>query len=137
MVTNKRRRRAVATSSRNIYVKEVPKKGRGVFARRYIDKRSTIEVCPALVFSKKDVRRMAKTELHSYYFDWKRGTAALLLGFGSLYNHSEDPNATIYSKMSKGVSRVVALRDIEPDEEITIDYTGGDPERELWFDVKG
>ena len=59
-----------------------------------------------------------------------------MLGFGSLYNHSEDPNAVMEHNMVRNVTRILALRKIKPEEELTIDYTGGDPERELWFKVK-
>lgn len=135
MVT-KRRRQTVATSKRNIYVREVPKKGRGVFARRHLEEDDIIEVCPVLVFSKAESKHLKKTTVHDYYFDWKRGGAALVLGYGSLYNHSEDPNVVMEHNMVRNVTRIIALREIEPDEELTIDYCGGDPDRELWFDVK-
>ena len=128
MVT-KRQRHTVATSKRNVYVKKVPKKGRGVFARRLLEEDDVIEVCPVLVFSKGESRYLKKTAIHEYYFDWKHGGAALVLGYGSLYNHSEDPNTVMEHNMIRNVTRIIALRRIEPDEELTIDYTGGDPER--------
>jgi SET domain-containing protein len=135
MVT-KRKIGAVAKSKRNTYVREVPKKGRGVFALRSLEEDDVIEVCPVLVFSKDEYRYLKKTAVHDYYFDWKKGSVALVLGFGSLYNHEDEPSAVMEHNMIKNVTRIIALRHIEPHEEITIDYTGGDPERELWFKVK-
>jgi hypothetical protein len=133
MVT-KRKTGIVAKSKGNTYVKRVKGKGRGVFAKRDIEEGQVIEMCPVLVFSKGEGRHLKKTNMHNYHFDWKKGGSALLLGFGSLYNHDDDPNAEMLHDMTKRVSDVIALRDIDAHEEITIDYTGGDPEVEVWFD---
>lgn len=133
MVT-KRKTGVVAKAKRNTYVKKVKGKGRGVFALRDIREGQIIEVCPVLVFTKWESKVFKKTNLHNYHFDWKKGGSAILLGFGSLYNHDDEPSAEMQHDMNKRVTDVVALRDIDAHEEITIDYTGGDPEREVWFD---
>jgi hypothetical protein len=39
---------------------------------------------------------------------------------GNYHNHSENPN--IYSVLENGIRKIYALRDIEPGEELTIDY---------------
>ncbi|MFN5732282.1 MAG: SET domain-containing protein-lysine N-methyltransferase, partial [Planctomyces sp.] len=56
-------------------------------------------------------------------FEYGRGTVALALGFGALYNHSFTPNAR-YDDAGRQVKEFRALRDIQPGEEITINYNG-------------
>jgi SET domain-containing protein len=61
--------------------------------------------------------------LANYVFEWGRGTVALALGFGSIYNHSYSPNAR-YDDVGRLTKVYTALRDILPGEEITINYNG-------------
>jgi SET domain-containing protein len=60
----------------------------------------------------------------------------MVLGNGSLYNHSFNPNAEYLRRTSDKVMDYVAIKDIEAGEEITINYNGitksMDP---VWFDV--
>ena len=53
---------------------------------------------------------------------------ALALGYGSLYNHSYQPNAR-YDDESGQTKVFTAIRDIEAGEEITVNYNG-EPEDE-------
>jgi uncharacterized protein len=48
---------------------------------------------------------------------------AVVLGYGSLYNHSYKPNA-YYRDRRNRVKEFIALRDIAAGEEITINYNG-------------
>ena len=50
--------------------------------------------------------------LSHYCFAWGRGTVALALGYGSLYNHSYRPNAR-YDDVGPQTKEFTALRDIE------------------------
>lgn len=106
--------------SEKIEVRQVRGKGRGVFARVSIADREIIETVPVLVLSEED---MEQTELAGYCFLWGRGTVALPLGYGALYNHSITPNAE-YVDRSPRTKVFRALRDIAPGEEITINYNG-------------
>ena len=82
------------TQSNAIEVKRVKGKGRGVFARRLIRQGEVIERVPMLVLTAEEFEdRLAGTSLANYCFAWSRGTMALALGYGSLYNHSFRPNA--------------------------------------------
>jgi hypothetical protein len=70
-----------------------------------------------------------------YCFAWGRGTVALALGYGSLYNHSYKPNAR-YDDVWPQTKEFTALRDIAPGEEITVNYNGDPEDRSpVWFDV--
>ncbi len=67
-----------------------------------------------------------KTILDHYCFDWgKDGSQlAVLLGLGSIYNHSYQPNARYVRKLEERIMQFVALRDIEVGEEICVNYNG-------------
>ncbi len=91
-----------------VYVKKVPGKGRGVFARQAIEKGAVIERVPTL---------------SRFCFIRNETTLAIALGYGSLYNHSYKPNAR-YDDEPAAQMIFTAIRNIAPDEEITINYNG-------------
>ena len=112
--------------------------GRGVFARVPFTAGDIIEVCPAIVeWYIKDAKKM-HAALYQYCFSWGSDDKAngLLLGFGSLYNHSVE-NANMANEMwnDEEVMVFYALRDIKVGEELLFDYSGGDEEirNDLWF----
>ena len=116
-----------------IEVKRIKGKGRGVFALRLIRKGELIEKVPMLVMP--DDENLEGTVISKYCFAWGRGTVALALGFGSLYNHSYRPNAR-YDDVGPQTKEFTALRDIEPGEEIVVNYNGDPRSRtKVWFDV--
>ena len=116
-----------------IEVKRVKGKGRGVFARRLIRKGEVIERVPMLVLPIEESR--GGSVLSGYCFAWRKGTVALALGYGSLYNHSYRPNAR-YDDLAPQTKVFTALRDIEPGEEITVNYNAEpDDATAVWFDV--
>lgn len=111
-------------SSDLIEVKRITGKGRGVFAREFIPEGTVFERTPVLVIPTEEVMESGdEPVLADYVFDWGRGTVALALGFGSLYNHSYRPNAR-YDDEGQLTKIFTALRDISPGEEITVNYNG-------------
>lgn len=101
--------------------------GRGVFAATKIANGALIESCPVIALQDpKDRDRLRKTGLVNYYFLWgkRRDHAALCLGWGAVYNHSFAPNARYEKVMEDLRMDFYALRDIEPDEEILVNYNG-------------
>ena len=62
-----------------------------------------------------------------YIFEWgkveEQVYVAVALGYGSIYNHSFQPNAT-FRLESPDAIEFVALRQIEANEEITLNYNG-------------
>ena len=82
------------TQTNAIEVKQIKGKGRGVFARRLIHDGEVIERVPVLVLPVGETRTASgPTRMSGYCFEWGRGTVAVALGYGSLYNHSYQPNA--------------------------------------------
>ena len=117
----------VLEQSDAIEVRRSPGKGRGVFARRRIQAGEVIERVPVLVVPIDDLYNGSTwTTLGEYCFLWSKRTVALALGYGSLYNHSFHPNAR-YDDRGQRTKIFTALREIEPGEEITVNYNG-DPD---------
>ncbi len=101
--------------------------GRGVFATAPIAAGETIEVCPVIELSPEG----ADWVLADYVVYLADGKGfALMLGYGSLYNHSSDPSAE-YAILDANTYEFTALREIEAGEEITISY--GDD----WWSTRG
>jgi len=71
-----------------------------------------------------------------YFFGKKKERLVLTLGFGSLYNHTDTPNARYKEQYSETAIDFIALRDIKKDEEITVNYAQGKKKKHpLWFDI--
>jgi uncharacterized protein len=124
------------THSDLVEVKRVQGKGRGVFARRSIREGEVIERVPVLVLPLAETKNgSAPSRLSGYCFEWRRETVAVALGYGSLYNHSYNPNAR-YDDERAQTKVFTAIREIAAGEEITINYNGepGD-ESPVWFKV--
>lgn len=109
---------AEITPPDSIRIAETPH-GRGVFATAGFAKGDVIEVCPILALGKDDAGGI----LDDYVVDLGDGSegVALMLGYGSLYNHSEQPNAE-YSWETDDSYCFTATRDIAAGEQITITY---------------
>jgi SET domain-containing protein len=121
---------------KNIQITEIrpsPGKGRGVFALRPIAAGELIERAPVVVIPEGQWEKFEKTILFNYYFSWERHSA-LVLGYGSLYNHSYQPNARFVRQFKEEAMDFIALRAIATGEEIVINYNG-DPtdDSPLWF----
>lgn len=107
-----------------IEVRQVAKKGRGVFARSRIPKGAVIERVPLIVVPIGEVFGQAqRSKLADYVFKWTRDTVVIALGYGSLYNHSYQPNARFYDE-GRLTQVFAAIRDIQAGEEITVNYNG-------------
>jgi SET domain-containing protein len=109
-----------------VCVRNVKGKGRGVFARRNIDKGKVIERVPVVLVPVEHlIGGMHSPVLARFFYLWNKKEVAISLGYGSLYNHSYTPNAH-YEHGARSIT-YAALRDIAEGEEITINYNG-DPE---------
>jgi hypothetical protein len=127
MIQNTLRRRVTRRPSADAFpIKSSSGKGRGVFAQRSYQPGELIERSPALVLSPAENQIIEQTVLDDYCFVWgeNRDQAALLLGYGSLYNHSYDPNAVYIRRPELQEIHFVARRRIGPGEEIKINYNG-------------
>ena len=118
----------------SLYVAPSPRGGRGVFAAEDIPQGSVVELCPVIVLPPEDKNRIHASRLHDYYFIWEpEGCTAIALGYGSLYNHDNQPNADYEMYIEEAELLIRAQRDIGAGEEICIDYTDGQDRSTLWF----
>ena len=97
-------------------------KGRGVFAGKAFKKNDVLERSPVIILPIEEVTDLSV--LDSYSFDWDRGHA-VVLGYGSLYNHSDTPNMRMEKIYNELEVIFIALRDIKEGEELTYQYGGG------------
>jgi hypothetical protein len=113
-------------------------KGRAVYACRRFAPGELIERAPVLRLSSEEWTAVANTILSQYCFRFGPGQldAALALGYGSLYNHSYQPNAYYLKRPEDDVIDFIAHRPIEAGDEVTVNYDGT-PEGQgaVWFDV--
>jgi len=122
-----------------LYINQVEGKGRSIFTAGDIGKGSTIEVCPLILIPKDEVSIIHDTVLHDFYFTWglNQDQAAIMLGYGSLYNHSDKPNAKAVLLHEDQEILFEAIRDISAGEEITFNYFDGqNSKEESWFTIK-
>jgi SET domain-containing protein len=121
----------------HLEIRSAPGRGRGVLATRFLVSGSTIEVAPVIVIPEAERTLINPTILSHYYYRWGQDQrdAAIGLGYASLYNHSFDPNAQYLKHTDRSVVEIVAIRDIEPGQEITVNYNGDPTSRKpLWFE---
>jgi ribosomal protein S18 acetylase RimI-like enzyme len=129
----------IDTAAERIATGLSPGKGRGLFAHRSISRGELIEEAPVVVVPAAEVEHLDRTTLENYYFEWGEDgrDAALLLGSCSLCNHSYQPNAVFELQPERQTIGFVALRDIQPGEEITTNYNGApEDSKPLWFDTQ-
>ncbi|KKQ74038.1 MAG: Nuclear protein SET [Candidatus Woesebacteria bacterium GW2011_GWB1_38_5b] len=109
----------------SIEVKKIGKKGRGVFALKDFKRGEVIEKAPIIKLTPKERKHCEKTILLYYLYPWNSlSDAAIALGYGSIYNHSENPNAHWVTLHKSRIMKYRAIKDIEAGEEITVDYNG-------------
>jgi SET domain-containing protein len=120
-------------------IKVMGQRGRGVVAATQIHKGDLIERSPVLIIPASDRAATDATVVFTYVFMWEhntveedlyqhQGRAAIALGYTSLLNHSYTPNCEFVRHIDELVIDLVALRDIEAGEELTVDY-----QMTLWF----
>lgn len=107
-----------------IEFKESQIHGLGVFATSDIEKNEVIEVCPILFLPAK--RGDTNYTLVDYAFEWPRSehwtNFVIALGYGSLYNHSNNPNANWTNDVENNTFIFFSTREIKKGEEIFICY---------------
>ena len=106
--------------------------GLGGFATEVIHKREIFESCPLIVFRKEIildyfVDHNARHMLADYVMTWENGNYAIMLGWGVIYNHSNEPNCMarrIFESTGDKNPRIefIAKRDIQPGEELLYHY---------------
>ncbi|NND33934.1 MAG: SET domain-containing protein-lysine N-methyltransferase [Saprospiraceae bacterium] len=122
-----------------LYIADSTGRGRGVFTAQELNKGDLIEICPVIMIPAQQLALIDQTVLYDYYFLWPgdEGLSCIALGYGSIYNHAENPNAAITFDLTSDTIMVLATNDITAGQEIFVNYQGEvENPPELWFDVK-
>lgn len=113
-----------------VEIKESHGKGLGVFATEFIYKGEIIEECHLIPVP---ILRGQKIFI-DYIFGWPSKLSlemVLPLGYGCIYNHSDNNNATWQDHPTLKAFQFIAVKNINPGEEICTFY-GGD----IYWDEK-
>ena len=123
-----------------IHIKVTKEKGRGVFSQKFIPAGTVIETAQVIVMTAEDRKLLDQTLLHDYIFEWTPGgekMCCMALGNIPMYNHSYTSNCEHFMNYDDDTMLIKTVRNIEPDEELTINYNGDWNEtKEVWFDMK-
>jgi SET domain-containing protein len=107
---------------------------RGVFATRDIVKGELIHEAPVIPYPNDQHEFIEQTVLDDYVFEYGINHTAVVLGYGMLFNHSYEPNATYDINFSNHTFNYYAYTGIKAGEEILINYNGEvDDNDPLWF----
>jgi SET domain-containing protein len=123
----------------DIEVKNSKGKRRGVFAKKSFQKQEIVEICPTIPLTPRERKRCQSTVLDDYIYPWRSTrSACVVLGYGSIYNHSFEPNADWKQNFKRQTMVYRAVKKIKKGEEITVNYNG-EPDDQTpigWFEVK-
>ena len=110
-----------------IYLKDSPLHNLGDFSSQKIEKGEVIDICPFLSFPQSSKEKIPV--FSNYAFCYPRSenwtTHALVMGYGSYYNHSETPSVDWNTNEDDRTFVFFALRDINEGEELFINYGNG------------
>lgn len=122
----------------SLYIAHSGKRGRGVFTAKTLHENDLVEICPVIVIPQAQLEKINQSVFHDYYFLWSpdQTEGALALGYGSLYNHSYQPNARIELDFANRTISFYASRAVQPGEELLIDYRDHPQyDDKVWFEV--
>lgn len=108
----------------NINRVEYSKKKNGayvVLAKTQFAKGEIVEIAP-IIFVGLEAKAVPRLKDYIFEIDKSKQTYGVVLGYGSLYGHSETPNITFaYNKQNRQMY-FIAARTINAGEQLTIDY---------------
>lgn len=94
--------------------------GYGVFSNRDILQDEIIEISPFLILPNSEIS--SNNPISDYIFKYDNNKSCFVLGYGSMYNHSDNPNIEYYFNDDKTFFMYKATRNIEKNEELCISY---------------
>ena len=139
--------KGVLNYNKGLYIKQsnIEGAGRGVFTNEIIEPNQIVEICPVINIMKNDIKN---TPLNDYAFgnlNYKyndndnendnksqleseseskseQKDTVIVLGYGSIYNHSDNPNCSHEIDNDDRKMIICSKRRIEKDEELFINY---------------
>lgn len=102
-----------------VEMKPSPIHGRGMFAKRPIKSGQLIEAAPLIFFNREnDLTSNSVIKHYDMNIDGK--TSSIMLGYATIYNHSDDNNAKWL--VNGDQIYITALRDIQTGDEVFVNY---------------
>lgn len=129
---------AKALDNPSFEIRTTPSKGKGIFALKSFMPGDVIETAPILIIPQEQEKSLENTVLYNYTFAWGENGrhSAVVMGYGSFYNHSYNPNAYYRRDLEKECLEIIAYQPIKAGEEITFNYNGFPTSQDpLWFPV--
>ncbi|MHA2288733.1 MAG: SET domain-containing protein-lysine N-methyltransferase [Promethearchaeota archaeon] len=118
------------------------KKGRGAFAKKSIEKGTTIDIAGVILIRNKDYKKIKKTKLYDYCYIWEDPEHkadfkyAITLSVSQFINHSYTPNLQYLYDYENRAIEYSTIRDITKGDELTVNYNGlVDDTSPVWFKV--
>ena len=93
--------------------------GSGVFATKDFNKDDVLEVVPVL---KIPIESVSNNILKDYVFMYDDNNYGVALGYGSIYNHQDDPNVIYSYSDDKEFMIYKTLKDIKSGDELFVSY---------------
>lgn len=113
-----------------VEIKEATGKGLGVFATKLILKDEIIEECHLISLPPHTRKDRTDDLLINYRFNWpstgKTEERVIPLGYGCIYNHSDNNNAKWIDHPNYKIFQFIAIKEILPGDEICTRYGGVD-----------
>lgn len=103
-------------------VRESEIEGRGVFSTADISEGEIIEECHFLPITMCDYKALENLKTIVHTFPLFSKDCVVVLGFGSIYNHSSEPTAYWETDEEDNLFRFIALSDISEGDEVLVDY---------------
>lgn len=122
--------------SSNLIVRQVPGKGRCVFAARDIAKGALVLADPIILVPGDESDHTDQTVVGRYVFQWNdEDDLAVVLGLGSLINHGLPENVALVSNYAEMTMEFYATHDIKAGDELVYDYGHDNEELSEYYGI--
>ncbi len=119
------------------------KRGKGVFAKKNIEKDTIIDFAHIVPIPNRDYKKIKKTILFNYCYIWEdpkhkpEFTNAISLSISQFINHSYEPNVKYMYDYENKAIEFSSIRHISQGEELLVNYNGLINDKSpVWFDVE-
>ena len=121
--------------SRKLAIKKstIPNAGYGVFAIEKIYNMEIIEFSPVQLCHRDMLYEYGDTWMADYAFTWTKDHAAIAFGWAGMDNHNFENNVSYHMVEEPRGIEFIALRDIDPGEELFDLYCVPSNVQNLWF----
>ena len=121
---------------KDLFTAQTNQKGWGVFTDSAIDADTVIEISPVVLLTSTEKDLIDQTILYNYIFDWEGGRACMAMGLVPVYNHAVPSNCEYFQDYENNTILIKTVRDIEANEELTINYNGDfDNDKNVWYET--